>query len=574
MRRSALVKVAALAATGALALSACGGGGADGGGGGNGGGDASFTDTPARGGTVTMLQNADFSYLDPARGFDGGVNNFYRLVYRTLTTSAPGDSDDPSAVVPDLATDLGTPSDDGLSWTFTLKEGVAFEDGQPITSADVKFGVSRAWDPELGIGSPYAKQVIDAPDDYEGPYRSGPLETIETPDDRTIVFHLKAPFPEFGSVVSQPTFVPFPEGTGAGDEFINDLIASGPYKLDSYTPGSSIELVRNEAWDPETDDVRAAYPDAWNIVIGLDPATIDERLLAGQGADVNAFAGAIQPATLARVQTPQLQERLLELPGVCTTYMGLNTTKEPFDDVRVRQAVNLAVDRAAVQTASGGTLLAQAATTILPPAVAGHREFDLYPSEGNAGDVEAARALLAEAGFADGFAMTLDIRAQPKMQAQAEAIQQALAKVDIDVSLNVIDVSTYYETIGTPALQSDAAITGWCPDWASSASTFLPPLFDGRNITEVGNSNLAQINDEAVNERIDEIRAITDLAAANAEWGLLDEQIMELAPIVPLVVESALALPGENLTGLHSSPGAATGGVDLVLVGLRDPERG
>ncbi|MDT0345138.1 ABC transporter substrate-binding protein [Streptomyces litchfieldiae] len=574
MRRFVLVKAAALAATAALALSACSGGGTDADGGGPSGGGTDYTDTPARGGTVTMLQNADFSYLDPARGFDGGVNNFYRLVYRTLTTSAPGNSENPSGVVPDLATDLGTPSEDGLSWTFTLKEGIKFEDGSPITSADVKFGVSRAWDPELGIGSPYARQVIDAPEGYEGPYRSGPLETIETPDERTIIFHLKEPFPEFSSVVAQNSFVPFPEGTGAGDEFINDIIASGPYTVDSYTPGSSIKLVRNEAWDPETDDVREAYPDAWEFVIGLDPATIDERLLAGQGADVNAFAGKIQPATLARVQTPQLQERLFEMPGVCTTYMGLNTTKEPFDDVRVRQAINLAVDRAAVQTASGGTQLAQVATTILPPTVNGHRDFDLYPSEGHRGDVEAAQALLDEAGLSEGFDMTLDIRSQPAMQAQAEAIQQALGKVNINVELNVIDTSTYYETIGTPALQHDAAITGWCPDWASSASTFLPPLFDGRNITDVGNSNLAQINDEGINARIDEIRAMTDLEAANEQWGLLDEEIMELAPIVPLVVESGIALPGENLTGLYASPGAATGGIDLVLVGLRDPERG
>ncbi|WP_245880814.1 ABC transporter substrate-binding protein [Streptomyces zhaozhouensis] len=573
MRRSSLVRAGALAAVAALALSACSGGGPDGGGG-PGGGEVSYADTPATGGTVTLLQNADFSYLDPARGFDGGVNNFYRLVYRTLTTSAPGDSDDPSAVVPDLATDLGTPSEDGLSWTFTLKEGITFEDGQPITSADVRFGVSRSWDPELGIGSPWARQVIDAPEDYEGPYRSGPLETIETPDERTVVFHLKEPFPEFGSLVAQPNFVPFPEGSGAGDEFVGDIIASGPYTLDSYTPGSSIELVRNEAWDPETDDVRPAYPDRWNIVIGLDPATIDERLLAGQGADVNAFGLTIQPATLPRVQTPQLERRLLELPSVCLTYMGMNTTKEPFDDVRVRQAVNLAVDKAAVRTASGGTQLAELASTILPPTVGGHRDYDLYPSEGDAGDVEAARALLEEAGVGDGFTMTLDIRSQPKMQAQAEAIQQALQKIGVTVELNVIDVSSYYETIGTTALQHDAAITGWCPDWASSASTFLPPLFDGRTITEVGNSNLAQIDDEGINARIDEIRAMTDLAAANEQWGQLDEEIMELAPVVPLVFESSLALPGENLTGLHSSPGAASGGIDLVLVGLRDPERG
>ncbi|MGP3972269.1 ABC transporter substrate-binding protein [Streptomyces sp. 6N223] len=572
MKRSFLAKAAAAAgAVAMLALSACGGGSS--GGGPDGAGGGSFDDTPARGGTLYRLMADDFSYLDPARGWDGGVNNFYRLIYRTLTTSAPGNSDDPSGVVPDLATDLGTPSPDGLAWTFTLKEGVTFADGTPITSAEVKFGISRNWDPEIGIGSPYAKQVIDAPEGYEGPYRDGPLPTIETPDDRTIVFHLKKPFPEFSSVVAQPNMVPFPEGTGAGDEFINDVISSGPYDLESYEPGSSISLVRNETWDPATDEVRKAYPDRWEFVIGLDPATIDERLLAQQGSDVNAVSWAIQPATLARIQGPQYEGRTMRFPGVCLTYMGLNTTKAPLDDVRVRQAINLAVNKQSVQTASGGPQLAEIATTILPSTVNGHRDYDLYPSQDHTGDVRAAEDLLAEAGVADGFSMTLDIRSDPKMQAQAEAIQQALKRVDIDVELNVIDVSTFYETIGTPSQQHDAAITGWCPDWASSASTFIPPLFDGRNITEKGNPNLAQIDDPRINERVDEISAMEDLDAANEEWGLLDEEVMELAPIVPLAVESTIIIPGENVTGLHSNPGVATGGYDLVLMGMRDPER-
>lgn len=225
---------------------------------------------PATGGTVHMLQEADFSYLDPARGFDGGVNSFYRLVYRGLTMQAAGDAEDPNAIVPDMATGMGDVSDDGLTWTYTLKDGLKFDNGEPITSTEVKFGISRAWDPQIGIGSPYLKQVIEAPEDYEGPYKSGDLPTIETPDEKTVVFHLKAPFPEFANVLAQPNAVAFPEGTGGGNEFLTDIVASGPYDLENYTPGSSITLVRNENWDPETDEVRKAYPDKWEFEIGLN----------------------------------------------------------------------------------------------------------------------------------------------------------------------------------------------------------------------------------------------------------------------------------------------------------------
>ncbi|GHH79059.1 ABC transporter substrate-binding protein [Promicromonospora soli] len=561
---------AVIAAVTTLALAACGGGGGQNSSSGGGG----FTAEPAEGGTVQVLQNADFSYLDPARGWDGGVNNFYRLVYRQLTTSAPGSAEDPNEIVPDLAESLGEVSEDGLTWTYRLKDGLKFAGGDPITSAEVKFGISRAWDPEIGIGSPYLKQVIDAPEGYEGPYKTGDLPTIETPDDKTIVFHLIKPFPEFDAVLAQVNATPFPEGSGAGDEFIHEIIASGPYKLAEYVPGSTIKLERNESWDPETDEVRAAKPDGWEFTIGLDPATIDERLIAGQGADVNAIAGNIQPATLPRLQTPQLQDRVLEFPGICTTYMGLNTTKKHLDDVRVRQAISYAIDRTTIVNASGGTQLGDPATTILPPTVAGHKDFDLYPSQDGTGDVEAAQKLLDEAGLSDGFTMTLDIRSQESMQAQAEAVQQALERVGITVELNLIDTSTYYETIGTPSQQNDAAITGWCPDWASSAATFIPPLFDGRNIYEKGNGNLAQINDPEINSRIDEIKAMTDIDAANEQWGELDEQILELAPVVPLMVAKGVMLPGENVTGLFSSANAATGGIDYVAVGLKDPEKG
>ncbi len=525
---------------------------------------------PQQGGTIHILQNADFSYLDPARGWDGGVNSFYRLIYRGLTMQAPADSADPTAIVPDMATALGEASADGLTWTYTLKDGLKFDNGDPITSKEMKFGIERAWDPEIGIGSPYLKQVIDAPDDYQGPYTSGDLDTIETPDDKTIVFHLKEPFPEFDAVLSQVNAVPFPVGSGKGDEFIKDVIASGPYTLDSYTPGSSIKLVRNQNWDPATDDNRKAYPDSWEYEIGLDPATIDERMLAGQGTDINAIGGSVQPANLARLQTPGIQERVLTAPALCTTYMGLNTTKKPFTDAKVRQAVSYAVDRTAVVNASGGTQLADVATTILPPSVNGHADFDLYPSDGSTGDVDKAKQLLTEAGLADGFTFTLDIRNQPIMQAQAEAIQQALERVGITAKLNVIDTSTYYETIGTPSQQNDAAITGWCPDWASSASTFIPPLFDGRNITEKGNNDLSQLNDPTINKRIDEIKAMTDLTAAAAEWGKLDQEILQLAPVVPLVWGKSVTVPGENITNYYPS----TSLTDYTIVGLKDPSKG
>ncbi|MEU0096428.1 ABC transporter substrate-binding protein [Kribbella sp. NPDC006257] len=561
MKRSTML--VGLALSGTLVLSACSGAAS-----GSGQTTAGPGGKPAQGGVVQVLANAGFSHLDPARGFDGGVNNFYRLIYRTLTTQGAAPGAEGTKIVPDLATDTGKPTDGGKTWTFTLKSGLFFETGAPITSADVKFGVSRAWDPELGIGSPYAKQIIDAPASYQGPYKSGALATIATPDAKTVVFHLKKPYADFGSVVAQNTFVPVPAGKGAGNELDSKPIASGPYKVAQYKPGASLKLVRNDKWDAKTDSVRAAKPDGFQWTFGLDGATIDERMIAGQGTDADAIAGTIQAATVARVQTPQLKQRTLSGLGGCTTYMGLNTTKKPLGDVRVRQAINFAVNKQTVRDAVGGSTLAELATSIQPPTVVGRVDYDPYPSQDGKGDLEAARKLLAGAGLEGGFRMMLDTRAQPKMVAMAVAIQQALKPLNITVKVNPIDSSTYYEVIGTPSQQHEAAITGWCPDWPSGA-TFLPPLFDGRHIVAKGNSNLAQLQDKGVDSRIDEIAAMTDLQQANAAYGELDKQIMKLAPVVPLLYEKVVTVVGSNIAGAYLHDGFS-GGIDLVSVGLTD----
>ncbi|OMI35886.1 4-phytase [Streptomyces sparsogenes DSM 40356] len=560
-----MLSCAALSATIPLTLTACSGGGTA-------SAQASPGAEPATGGIVQVLEKPDFSHLDPARGFDGGVNNFYRLIYRTLTTrAAAGPHSSGTKIVADLATDTGRPSDNNKTWAFTLKKGLFFENGSPITSRDVKFGVERAWDPDAGIGSPYAKQVIAAPADYQGPYRSGDLDTIETPDDRTVVFHLKRSYPQFASVAAQPNFTPFPKGTGAKAAFDREPIASGPYRVASYRRGSALKLVRNKHWKRSSDPVRTARPDGFVWTFGLDAATIDERLISGQGKDINAIGPKVQPATISRLRTPQLKQRTLTGVTGCTTYMSLNTTKGPLRDVRVRQAIEYAVNKQTTVDALGGSALATAATSIEPPSIPGRDATDVYPSKDGTGDPAAARRLLARAGFAKGFTLTVDTRAAATEQAVAVAIQQGLKRVGITVKINTIDTSTFYEVIGTPSQQHDAALTGWCPDWPGG-TTFLPPLFDGRTISAKGNSVLSMLDDKKIQKRIDEIAAMRDETAQNAAYGKLDAQIMKLAPIVPLNYTKNVVVVGSNIAGAHPSI-SYSGGIDLVGIGLADPKK-
>ncbi len=547
-----------LAVAASLALTSCAGAG----GGAAAGGVTGPADT---GGTMQVLASTDFSHLDPEMGYDTGVADLYRLIYRTLTTAS---GEDGATIAPDLATDTGTPNADATVWTFTLKDGLKFEDGSPITSESVKFGVERSFDPALAIGTPYTRLYLAGGDSYKGPYESGDLSSIETPDAKTIVFHLNRSVPEFASVAAQSTFTPFPADKDRVTVTSIDQqpIASGPYRVTARTAGSSLTLERNPEWDQATDDVRTAKPDKWQFTIGLDQATIDERMLAGQGDDKNAIAYTITAASVSRIQTPQIKARTVTGDQACTTYLGLNTTKPHLSDVRVRQAISYAIDKKSLADVAGGPSIAEPASTMLTPSIPGHKDFDLYPSTDSAGDVDKAKALLAEAGVPDGFTMTLDVRNLPSSQKQAEALQQSLAKVGITVEFTILDTSTYYETIGTTSQQHDAAVTGWCPDWLS-ASTVLPTLFDGRQISPKGNNDISQLNDSAVNAKIDEVSAMTDLDAAKTAWGDLDEQIQQLAPTVPLLFAQSVLVVGENVRNAYSSPLYA-GGIDYATIGL------
>lgn len=527
-----------------------------------------------KGGTVTVLGSVDFSHLDPTMGNDGNVTNFYRLIYRQLTTysNEPGKG---TTVVPDLATDTGRPNADKTVWTYTLKDNIFFQDGTPITAQDIKFGVERSFDPALAIGPNYHRVYIEGGDKYQGIYQDPKgLASIEVPDQKTIIFHLNKPLAGFSDITTSGPFTPFPaDKVKTVTQLDESPIASGPYQVESYTRGTQLVLSRNSEWSAESDPVRAAYPDKFNFVFGLDSSTIDQRMISGQGDDTNALASSTNPllaASLSRIQTPDLKKRTVRDIAACTTYMALNTTREPLNDLRVRQAISYAVDLNSNLTATGGEQMAQITHDMLTPDVPGRVPFNLYESKDNGGNVAKAKELLAAAGYAEGFDATIDVRSLPVWKAQAEAMQQSLAKVGINLTLNVIDASTFYEVIATPAKQNDMAITGWCSAWLSGIP-LLSSLFDGTRITATGNQNHSQLNDPAINKRFADIDQITDLDEQNAEFGKLNREIMEQAPVVPLDWLTGLQMVGSNVGNAFAHAGR-TGYIDYTSVGLKNPK--
>ncbi|MFE1752435.1 ABC transporter substrate-binding protein [Streptomyces anandii] len=529
--------------------------------------------TPKKGGTLTVLSDQDFAHLDPARNWVMPTMDFgSRLLYRTLTTfkSAPGKAG--SEIVPDLATDLGRPSDGGRTWTFTLKPGLKYEDGTPIRAQDVKYNVERSFAPDLAGGPDYAQRYLAGAKGYTGPLQGKHLDSIRTPDDRTIVFRLRRPVAEFSYTVTLPTFSPVPASREKGVQYDLRPFSSGPYRIDTYERGKKLVLVRNPHWDPATDQVRKAYPDRIVVQQGLKRGQIDDRIIASSGADASAVEWSdMDPASIAKVlPRPEVKKRLAAERTGCTDMLALNTSRAPFDNLKLRQAMQYAVDKSAQVTANGGPALNDIATGYLPPSLTGVRRADFLYGRSATGDVEKARKLLAEGGRPSGFAATITVSTGDKTR--AEALQQSLSRVGVRLRIQTVDPSVYYDTIGDTEHAPDMAISGWCPDYPSG-STFLPFVFDGRTIREKGNQgNVSQFRDKAVEKRMDEIAAMSDAGRANQAWIDLDPTIQRKSPAVPLLWPRKPLLAGDNIAGAFGHP-VWTGQFDFAVLGLKDPAK-
>ncbi|WP_145500042.1 ABC transporter substrate-binding protein [Streptomyces sp. CFMR 7] len=566
-RRVAAATVTLVLAAGAAACGPEDSKGGDGGSGAEG--------TPQKGGTLTVLNRTPQQDFDPARLYTSGGGNVPSLVFRTLTTRNREDGAEGAKVVPDLATDLGRPNEDATVWTYTLKEGLKYEDGTAITSADIKYGIERSFAPELSGGAPYLRDWLIGGADYQGPYKEKEgLDSIEVPDDRTIVFRLNKPEGEFPFLATQTQTTPVPKAKDTGTKYEEHPVSSGPYRVVSNeNDGERLILERNPHWSAATDEERKAYPDRIDVRSGLDATVINQRLSASQGPDAAAVTTDtnLGPAELAKVGSDKkLAARVGTGHFGYTNYIAFNPEVKPFDDPKVRQAIAYAVDRTSVINAAGGSSLAEPATTFLPERdFFGHTPYDHFPA-GKTGNAEKAKELLKEAGHEKGLTVTLthsnakDFQTSPEI---ATAIQAALKKAGITVKLQGLEDNDYSDTTHDAKRTPGFFLSRWGADWPSGGP-FLAPIFDGRQIVRDGsNYNAAFLNDPEVNKEIDEINKLTDLKAAAARWGALDSKIGEKALTVPLFHPVYKRLYGESVKNVVISDW--TGVLDVSQVAVK-----
>jgi peptide/nickel transport system substrate-binding protein len=514
-----------------------------------------------KGGTLTFAESSTPDSFDPGDTYYAWTWNFSRLYATPLVTykSCPGSCG--LQLAPGIATSLGTSSDNGLIWTYHIKQGLKFSDGEPITSADVKYAVERTYDRSVLPNGPTYFPTLLADPTYPGPYKdkTGTLTSVTTPDAYTIQFHLLKPFPDFNYVAAIPQTAPVPPSKDTGANYQLDPVSSGPYMFQSYQLNKQATLVDNPYWTPNEDP--EAEQNATKVVINLNVNAddIDNRLLAGD-IDVDAAGTGVQAAARAKIlSSPSLMKDSDDALSGFLWFAYLNTKVAPMNNVACREAVEYAADKTEQQTAYGGPYAGGAiASTVMPPNIVGYKSFDLYDalSQPN-GDDTAAKAELKACGHPNGFTTGLAYRSdRPKEVQAAQSLQAALAKVGITVQLHGYPSGTYYtDFAGSPNYvhQHDLGIDlgGWAADWPDGYG-FLDEISNGNTIVPAGNTNIEELNDPVVNNLFaDATNPKLTSAQETAIWSQIDEQIMKDAAILPEVYAKSLLYRNPALTNVY-----------------------
>lgn len=584
-RRAVSLAMAVMSAGLLVACSAAGSGSA----GAGAGFDAARSDvvnpSDKTGGELKLGGTSDCDSWDPAATYNGYCWNLQRLMTRTLVAlPATGDPDKaPVAgeLAPDLATAMGEPNADNTVWTYHLRGGLKFSTGDPITSADVKYGFERMWATDVISGGPagYFLCLLDTCDvagtpSYQGPYKdaTGGLSAIETPDEQTIVFHLTRSFADFDYLVAMPATAPVPRAADKGATYTSSVVASGPFMMQSYTPGQSVVWARNPNWSQDTDDIRHPKVDKVTMTILSNPDDLDARLKNGS-LDLSA-GGGVQPTFQSEiVNSPNLKAYADDPVNAFEGLFAIFPTAAPLDDVHCRRAVAYALDKRDLLVQSGGSYGGDYATTLLPPAVPGHdSKANAYPSGADwTGDLDKAKKELADCGKPDGFSTVMAYTNSGTDPQVFASVQAALKRVGIEVTGKQQDESVYYDSfIGAPATVAAQKIgiasVGWAPDYPSG-NGFLTLLVDGARIQDQGTTNFVSVNDDVLNGLIKKSTTAT-LDEQASIFRELDKETMDRALYIPYFFQKAVLYRNSRVTNADLRGGR--GMYDFVNLGVSD----
>ncbi len=433
---------------------------------------------PRDGGTLRYASSFPVRTLDPTIEYDEASHTIVHALFDTLLDYAP----DGVTLIPRLA-EAWSRSADGLVYTFRLREGLVFSDGSPISAADIEYSLHRA---------------TATPDSPFGPFLAD-VDSVRA-NGRELVITLKTASPAFAYVLTMPFTTPQLRShvEQSGDQLRRRPLGAGPYMLERWDEGRQLVLRRNPRyWDP-----RRAHLDR---IVLFENVPRDTQLMMFERGELDT-AEKLSPPDLIWVESqPAWQPYVYRRTLMNAFGSRMNVRKKPFDDRRVRQALNYALDKSHSVKLLGGA--AVPAHGVLVPGVAGYDDaLAPYPH-----DPAKARALLADAGYPDGFTVDYAIMADDEAERVALSLQADLAEVGVRVRIQRMSLATFASAIGSPDGPAFSKI-GWLADYPDPTS-FLDPSFHSRSITEANSTNNSFYANPALDALLDRARGEPDPAA-------------------------------------------------------------
>ena len=534
------------------------------------------------GGTINLISSQSFDSIDPGITYAAQTWNLFRMFARPMMAYEHTPAG--NQIVGDLATGPGVQSNAGKTWTYTLRQNATFEDGTPITSKDVRWAIERAnWSSLVGNGPTYFHNILTPPNDHRfdnlDVYKDGDKlfdNIIVTTDPQKIVFNLPQAFGEFDYVMTLLQTAPVEPNVDkdAGATYGKKPISTGAYKVAAYSPGKELKLVRNDAYNQQSDPnhMHVALADSVDVQLGVDAGERDQRLFDGE-ADAD-LGSALTVANHAKVlQDPTLKSQTDDAPDNSISFSSINTKLIP--DVSCRQAIEYAVDKDTVLNQLGGQWGGTEATNLLTDGIPGAVQFPTYTY-----DPAKAKALLAKCRansptlFDSTGTLSFKIAAQvnaPDLQNAATAIQSSLQGVGINTQVILFPFGQYSQFCGNQAFsvahRLGMCLANWGPDWLTGYG-MLDQLVTRNGISATGSQNYAFLDDPTVNSLENAALASPEATTQQQDWVKIDHRVMDLAAVVPLVDRKVMRFRSAKLTNVMIDQ-AGSGGYDLSVLGVK-----
>jgi peptide/nickel transport system substrate-binding protein len=476
-------------------------------------------------------------YLDPQQAYTGQSWWAMWNVYETLLTYRHVDGPAGYKLVPGLAQSLPTVSRNGKVYKFKLRKGLKYSNGAAVKASDFEWAIKRGFLAQ-GQGVGFYTDIAGAEAYSKNPTPGGDISGIVANNaKRTITIRLASPRGDFLTILALLFAAPVPASTDPSIQN-GSIPGTGPYKFSNYDPNRSFTMVRNPFFKP-TKYIPKGNPNTIDVALVGDADAATQRVVNGQADYSNA---AIPPDRIADAKS---KGKLILRKTANTYYFWMNIREAPFNKLKVRQAVNWAIDRKALQTLVWGGL-GRPTENVLPPTYPSYRKLSLYGH-----NITKAKQMISQAG-ANGAKVTVWTRNVSDAVTAAQYYTSILNQIGLNASLNVLPRATYYTTIGNVSTHAQTGWARWLEDYPHPLDWF-DVLLNGNRITDQDNNNYSWYKNKKTDAQIESLKKAPILTpAVNARWAKTEKQIMQQAPWAPWSNRVFPEFFGKNMSCIHT----------------------